>query len=177
MVAVYWPKNKQTARYFSSKDGFIWDQERIEIQGLQPWLAKHKSLTGQGFYREEKEFGKAIVNKESMALLWLSLCQEEEEVFFFLLGSAITTGRDSSPFWFPNSIECRFLFINVLWNQLQLRKAAADPICSMPDGIAFLYVLWVTKFYVPGSQNGGWVGALGAQNYRFECSQAAKFSP
>ena len=27
----------KTVRYFSRKGGFIWGQQRIAIQGLQPW--------------------------------------------------------------------------------------------------------------------------------------------
>ena len=34
--------------YFSSKDGLIWDQQRIEIRGLQPWWATCKSLQRKG---------------------------------------------------------------------------------------------------------------------------------
>ena len=34
--------HKQTARYFSSKDGFIQNQQRIAVQGLQPWRATCK---------------------------------------------------------------------------------------------------------------------------------------
>ena len=34
---------------------------------------------GEHFYREEKELGRAVVNKESMAFHWLSPSREEEE--------------------------------------------------------------------------------------------------
>lgn len=43
-----------------------------------------------------------------------------------------------------------------LWNQLHLGKAAANSICSMPDGLAFLYELRATTSCVAGSQTGGW---------------------
>ena len=36
-----------TARYFSDKNGFIQDQQRIVIWGLQPWWAMCKSLHGK----------------------------------------------------------------------------------------------------------------------------------
>ena len=36
---------------------------------------------GELFYREEKEVGRVIINKESMAFHWLSLCQERIGVF------------------------------------------------------------------------------------------------
>ena len=39
---------QMTASYFSSKDGFIWDEQRTEIQGLQPWQAMCKFLLSQG---------------------------------------------------------------------------------------------------------------------------------
>ena len=41
---------------------------------------------GEGFYREEKEVGSAEVNKEPMALHWLSLCQERREIFLLPVG-------------------------------------------------------------------------------------------
>ena len=42
---------------------------------------------GEPFYREKKEVGRAIINKESVALHWLSRCQEKKrKTFFFLLG-------------------------------------------------------------------------------------------
>ena len=39
--------NKYSARYFSSKDGFVQDQQRVEIQGLQPQCPRE----GECFYR------------------------------------------------------------------------------------------------------------------------------
>ena len=76
--------NKQTALYFSSKDRFIWDQQRITIWGLQQWRPhanSHPTREGESFYKEEKEVGSSIVNKESMAFYWLSPCQERRGVF------------------------------------------------------------------------------------------------
>ena len=60
-----------------------------------------KSRTGKRKrgVREEKEVGKVLVNKESIASHWLSLCQGRG-VFFLLLRSG---GAESSPFWSPNS--------------------------------------------------------------------------
>lgn len=54
--------NKKSATYFSSKkNGFIWEQEGIEIQYMQPWQATCKSLKKRKvFYREEKKLGRAI---------------------------------------------------------------------------------------------------------------------
>ena len=69
---------------------------------------------GGCFYREEKEVGvAATVNKESVASHWLSSARKEAESFFFLLGSAIVAGCESSPCWSPDSIRLRLLlFIN-----------------------------------------------------------------
>ena len=56
---------KQTARYFSRKYAFIWDQQGTVIQWLQPWQATCKFFTareGEHFNREDKEVGRAIVN-------------------------------------------------------------------------------------------------------------------
>ena len=53
--------------------------------------------TGELFYRGEKEVGRAIVNKESMAFHWLSPCQERRGVFLLLLGSAIIAEHEIFP--------------------------------------------------------------------------------
>ena len=37
---------------------------------------------GEHFYREEKEIGMAVVNKESMAFHWLGPCQERSPSSF-----------------------------------------------------------------------------------------------
>lgn len=98
---------KRTAQYFSSKDGFIQDQQRIEIQGLQPWQAACKSPHERGkrlLFQGKRGLWRATVNKESMVFYWLSLCQEKES-FFFLLGSAISTGYESSHFSLLTLIE------------------------------------------------------------------------
>ena len=51
--------NKQAANYFSSKDGFILDQQRIAIQSLQWWRAVCKSPHSKGnsiLYRGKKSW-------------------------------------------------------------------------------------------------------------------------
>ena len=39
---------KQTTRYFSSKDGYIWDLQIVEIRGLQSQRDRCKSLQSKG---------------------------------------------------------------------------------------------------------------------------------
>ena len=77
-------RKTQTARYFSSKGGFIRDQQRIAIWDLQPWWAiSHYPPVrkGESSWRVEKEIGRARVNTELMAFHWLRPCQERREVF------------------------------------------------------------------------------------------------
>ena len=75
--------NKWNARYFFSKDGFTQDQQRTAIRGLQSWQITCKSPHSNGrriHLERKKEFGKATVNKESMAFYWLSPCQKRRRV-------------------------------------------------------------------------------------------------
>ena len=46
----------------------------------------HREGEEDYFYRREKEVGRAIVSKGSMAFHWLSLCQERKGVFLFPVG-------------------------------------------------------------------------------------------
>ena len=51
-----------------------------------------------------KEVGKAMVNQVHGFSLAESLPGKKRGVFLFLLGSAVITGHESSPFWSPDSI-------------------------------------------------------------------------
>ena len=66
-----WPKIKRLPVIFPAK---------MSLFGISREFKPHASpcTTGEGelFYRGEKEVGRAIVNKESMAFHWLSLCQK-----------------------------------------------------------------------------------------------------
>lgn len=56
-------------------------------------------------------WGVAIVNTSP----WLFIgcvATRKERTAFFLRASGVITGYESSPFWVPNYIELRFLFIN-----------------------------------------------------------------
>ena len=53
-------------------------------------------------YRGEKQVGRTRVNRVHGFLLAESLPGKKS--VFFLLGSVIITGHESSPFWFPDSI-------------------------------------------------------------------------
>ena len=91
-----------------------------ELQfGVCNYGKPHASPEQQGeeklFYRGEEEVGRAIVNKELrggvVAFHWLScdsLSLAElllgKKKSFFLLGSAIHIGHESSPFWPPDSV-------------------------------------------------------------------------
>ena len=88
--------------YFSSKGEFIQDQQRIAIWGLQSWqvwprASPQTAREEQSFYREEKEFGKAIVNKVHDSSL-AEFLSGNESFFFLSLGSTNITGHGSTPF-------------------------------------------------------------------------------
>ena len=57
-----------------------------------------------------------------MAFHWLSPPQERGESLFLLLGSALVRGRQSFPFWSPDSIWLRLLFtksfISMVWTYI-----------------------------------------------------------
>lgn len=77
--------SKQTARYFSSNDGFIQDLQRIAIWSLQPrWAMCEFPHGGERRVRlqGDKERGRAVVNREPVALHCLSPCWERG-VFLF----------------------------------------------------------------------------------------------
>ena len=51
---------KQIAIFFSSKNGFIWDQQRITIWGLQPWWDMCKSpstRSGETLMERKRKLG------------------------------------------------------------------------------------------------------------------------
>ena len=73
--------------------------------------AEPSARAGKSFYREGEECQRVIASKESMAFHWLSPPQERGESLFLLLGSALVTGHQSFPFWSPDSIWLRLLFI------------------------------------------------------------------
>ena len=103
-----------TARYFSNKDRFIWDQLRIVIQGLQhkePCTGPPMEREGERFYRGGKEVGRALVNKKSWLFIGLVLARKEEFFLLSVVPSAIVAGQESSPFWSPDPVQLRFLFI------------------------------------------------------------------
>ena len=70
----------------------------------EPQASLHMSRKEECFHREEKEVGRATVNKEFMAFHWLVLVRKEEVSLFFLLGSAVVVGCENSLFYSPNSI-------------------------------------------------------------------------
>ena len=102
-----WPESNRLSDVSPAKMGLFWINREF---GVCNHCGPHASLPmareGERFYRGEKEVGRAIINKESMAFHWLSPCRKEEESFFFQLSSVILalTEHVSSPFWSPNSV-------------------------------------------------------------------------
>ena len=62
----------------------------------EPRASSHRARE-EHFYRGEKEVGQATGNKESSGFSLAEPLPAKESVFF-LLGSAIVTGHESSPF-------------------------------------------------------------------------------
>ena len=82
---------KQTARYFSSKDGFIWDQLKFARRGSSTLSCKFPTLReGDCFFRGAKAWESAVVNR----VLDFSLPGKKRCHFFFLLGSAMVAGHE-----------------------------------------------------------------------------------
>ena len=73
----------KTVRYFSRKDEFIWEQQKIAICGQLPWKLKSKSHLPVKenilCYREEKEVERAAVNKSPWLFIGWVLARKEEE--------------------------------------------------------------------------------------------------
>lgn len=70
--------SKWTARYFPVKVGLFEINREWQFSGCHCIKLCESPCTvreGQYFYRGEKEVGRAIGNKESLAFHWLSLCQ------------------------------------------------------------------------------------------------------
>ena len=105
---------KQTARYISSKHGFIWDHRKLQFGGLQPWSTqKCTQSKGKRTFIEE-EAGRVIANKEPMAFHWLSPCQERREIFIPPCWALLDNRVWELPFWSPDCIQLWFMFLNFL---------------------------------------------------------------
>ena len=75
----------------------------------EPYLKSHLAKEGEHFGKKEKEDGRAIWNRDhdfSLAKFLLGM----KKIFFFLFGSVVA-GHENSPFWTPNSVQLRFVFI------------------------------------------------------------------
>ena len=68
--------NKWTVRCFSSKNGFIEDQQRLGFSKQGETSEIPAQQEKETDFIEKKEVGKVAVNQESMAFLYLSPCQE-----------------------------------------------------------------------------------------------------
>ena len=113
--------HKQTAGYFSSRDGFLQTQQAISVQGLQPWRAMCKPPYSQG-RRSLRERKKKL---EGLCKLWFSPWLftggviARKESFLFLQGSEMVTAGNSSPFQSPSSIYLlRFQLTNFLHRKI-----------------------------------------------------------
>lgn len=69
---------KQTARYFFSNVGFIWDQQRIQLESAT--MVTHMHGKGRRALIERKRKLGGLLWTESLTFSWLSSCQEQREV-------------------------------------------------------------------------------------------------
>ena len=103
---------KQTARYISSKHGFIWDHRKLQFGCLQPWATQKCTQSKRKRTFIEEEAGRVIANKEPMAFHWLSPCQERREIFIPPCWALLDNRVWEFPFWSPDSIQLRFTFLS-----------------------------------------------------------------
>ena len=68
---------------------------------MWPSASSQTAREEQSFYREEKEFGKAVINRVHDSSL-AEFLSGNESFFFLLLGSANITGHAGTPFWSPD---------------------------------------------------------------------------
>ena len=94
----------KTVRYFSRKDGFIGEQQKIAICSQLPWRVKSKShlplKENTLCYREEKEVERAAVNRV-MAFHWLSSCQERRGISAYCWALVTLQGMGAPPSGLP----------------------------------------------------------------------------
>ena len=106
----------QTAKYFSSKDEFIWYHQRTEVPDLQPWGATCKSPLNKErkcFYREDKEIKRLIVNRVPLTFHWL--CPGQGSKGFFRLLFALCDVHRSGELPFFCQLYLRFLCFKSLY--------------------------------------------------------------
>lgn len=96
------------AHYFSSKNGFIGDQQRIVI--VMWWvLCKSLQQRKRNSIQGEKEVGGASTNKEIIVFHWLTYCWERR--VFFSCWALLSSQCETSLFWSFDFIELRFLLL------------------------------------------------------------------
>lgn len=115
------------------------DHQRIVVWGLQPWGATCQSLQGkeEHFYRGEggKEIGRTKVNREFTAF---QLAESSPGKKNSLSSSCwlllLAQGRREPPFWSPNSISLRFLFINIfiLFHRVDMSIESYKSLSTVP---------------------------------------------
>ena len=77
----------------------------------EPYLKSHLAKEGEHFGKKEKEDGRAIWNRNHDFSLAKFLLEMKKFFFFFFLFGSVVAGHENSPFWTPNSIQLRFVFI------------------------------------------------------------------
>ena len=89
-----WPKTNRLPVISPAKMGLFGISRELQFRVCnhgEPHASPHVAREGGG-----KGSWEAVINKESLCFNWLSSCQDWEDSFFFLLGSAIVAGCGSS---------------------------------------------------------------------------------
>lgn len=72
---------KLLPRFFSSRNRFIWGQQRIEIQGLQPWCEPNAYTAGEGELLYGGKRNLQTAGNRILVFHWLRPCREEDASF------------------------------------------------------------------------------------------------
>ena len=114
--------------------------------------AMWRTMKGDLFSREEKETGKAGVNKENMAFYWLSPCQERRGVFL-LLGLCYCCRVWELPFlvsWlslFNWSFCLSFFFFFYIWKAWHLCFEVENVVTGSLTHIHYVFTLLLLHIY------------------------------
>lgn len=115
---------KLLPRYFSSRNRFIWGQQRIEIQGLQPWCEPNAHPAGEGELLYRGKGNLQTAGNRILASHWLRPCREEDASFSSCWALPSAQG---SLFWPPSSNWGFSSFICRLWSKIS--DPFPRPIC------------------------------------------------
>ena len=111
------PKDRTQVSHIAG--GFFTHWATMEGANLQSWRVTSKSPAKiENTFIDGKRSWEGGVNKAPWFFIGWVLARKEEEPFSFLLGLAVITGCESSPYWSPNSNLgfCVLVLLSEAWN-------------------------------------------------------------